>query len=132
MALLVCKECDIGYFSYILVSIHNCSMVLSFYLVHFVHVMHNEVFNDCLVGNTGNHAIHSLTSQIVEIRVLLYFSHALLHSLDNVVHLANVARHDCHVDRFRIGLLLNIEAPLLQGVSQFVATEIFAPEGNDG
>ena len=54
----------------------------SFYFVDFVHVVHNEIFNNSLVGDLGHHAIDSLTAQIVHIGILFQFDHTFLHSSD--------------------------------------------------
>ena len=93
--------------------------------------MHNEVFSDGLIGDLGHHAVDSLASEVVQRWVFLDLLDAGVDERDEAFDLADVAGHECHVDGFGVGLLLNVEASLLESVCEFVAAEVSAFEGDD-
>ena len=42
------------------------SLNQSFQFVDLVHIVHNEVFSDCLIGDLGHHPIDSLASEVIQ------------------------------------------------------------------
>ncbi len=96
MAFLGFKEYD---FIVYLTIIHNKAL-RSFQLVNFVHIVDDKIFDNCLIGNTGNHTVDCLAAAVVKTRIFFYLGQTLFHCLDNGIYLANVIGHQGHVDRF--------------------------------